>query len=151
MLPAKPSQMSQRVDLDGLPIEMTLHGARVGEVAYTVGVLRLPDDTPATRERVLAALRQSMVSNIRGTVSNTTQVSVRIDDAQGQRSGSQPAQQIEVSGRMRDAPAAMTARFLGRGDHVWQVMVLAPQPAQQRAGHAESVALFLDGFVLINR
>ncbi len=151
MLPAKPDQMSRRIQLDGLAIDMTLHGARVNEVAYTVGVLQLPDDNPATRERVLAALRQSMMANIGGTEQRAVPVMVRVEDPSGQRGIPVPAQEVEIHGRMRDQPAVMSARFLAQGRQAWQVMVLAPSAAQARAAHAESVTQFLDGFVLIAR
>lgn len=149
MLPAKPAQMSRSVSLDGLAIEMTLNGARVNEVAYTVGVLKLPDDDTATRERVLAALRLSMAANIGGSEQRAVPVKVQVEDAAGQRRAPMPALEVEVHGRMRDQPAVMTARFLAQGRQAWQIMVLAPAAAQARPGHAESVAQFLDGFVLI--
>ena len=149
MLPAKPAQMSRSVSLDGLAIEMTLHGARVHEVAYTVGVLKLPDDDAATRERVLAALRHSMAANIGGSEQGAVPVMVQVEDAAGQRRAPMPALEVEVHGRMRDQAAVMTARFLAQGRQAWQIMVLAPAAAQARPGHAESVTQFLDGFVLI--
>lgn len=151
MLPARPASMSQQVALDGLPIDMSLHGARIDETSYTVGVLRLPDETPATRERVMAALRQSMVANIAGTESAPASVNVRTEDGSGQRVGQETALQIQARGQMRKQPAVLTARFVARGDRLWQAMVLAPESASRKSGHEESVAQFFEGFVLIVR
>jgi len=151
MLPAKPASMTRQVALEGLAIEMSLHGARIDETSYTVGVLRLPDDSPGTRERVLAALRTSMVANIAGTEAAARQVQVRIEDGAGQRAGHTTALQVQVRGQMRNQPAVMDARLVAQGNRLWQAMVLAPESASKRAGHEESVAQFLDGFVLLVR
>lgn len=151
MLPARPASMTRQVALEGLAVEMSLHGARIDETSYTVGVLRLPDNTPATRDKVLAALRQSMVANIAGTESASSAVPVRVDDGAGQRRGEASALQVQARGTMRKQPAVLSARLVAQEDRIWQVMVLAPESAARRAGHEESVALFLDGFVLIAR
>lgn len=156
MLPAKPASMTRQVALEGLAIEMSLHGARIDDASYTVGVLSLPDDTPATRERVLAALRQSMVANIAGTEVATTEVRVPLEYGAGPRTGATPVQstpglQIRVRGQMRNLPAVMDARLVVRGNRIWQAMVLAPESAARRPGHDDSVVQFLDGFVLIAR
>lgn len=151
MLPARPASMTRQVALEGLAIEMSLHGARIDETSYTVGVLRLPDPTPAIRERVLGALRQSMVANIAGTETASSSVQVRVEDSAGQRRGHAPALQVQARGAMRKQPAVLSARFIAQDDRVWQVLVLAPESAAKRAGHDESVQQFLDGFVLIAR
>lgn len=151
MLPARPASMSQQVALDGIAIEMTLHGARVDDTSYTVGVLRLPDETPATRDRVLAALRQSMVANIAGTESASDSVQVRTEEGSGPQIGRLEGLQIKARGMMRKQPAVLTARFVARGDRIWQAMVLTPEAASQKREHDDSVAQFLDGFVLIVR
>ena len=151
MLPARPASMTRQVALEGLAIEMSLHGARIDETSYTVGVLRLPDNTPATRDQVLAALRQSMVANIGGTESASSSVQVRVEDGSGQRRGTAPALQVQARGTMRKQPAVLSARFVAQEERIWQVMVLAPESAARRAGYEDSLTQFLDGFVLIAR
>lgn len=142
MLPARPAQMTRAIELDGLRVDMTMHGAQARGVAYTVATAKLPDDTEATRERALAVMRVAMVRNIGGTERGSRPVAVALVDAGGTPAGTAPGVEIEAAGRMRDGDAVLLARFVGRGTRVWQAVVLGPAPDREQA------AVFLESLKL---
>lgn len=133
MLPAKPARMTRPINLDGLRIDMTMIGAEVRGIAYTVGAIELPDDADATRERALAAMRVAMVRNIGGTERAARPVAVaRIDPGGGAR-GTIAGVEIEAGGRMREREVTLIARFVGVGRHAWQAVVLGDRPERELA------------------
>lgn len=133
LMPDKPASMTRRIQLEGLDLEMTMHGARVKDVAYTVGTVTLPDATQATREQVLAAMRRAMVGNIGGTERAAVPVAISRIDASGARIGEAPGLQIEATGRMRESDAVLLARFVAVDDRAWQAVVLGPRPDREPA------------------
>ncbi|MCA3181886.1 MAG: hypothetical protein ACK50I_04410 [Burkholderiales bacterium] len=145
MLPAKPATMTRAINLDGLALEMTMHGAQAREVAYTVGTAVLPDASAATRERALAAMRTAMIRNIGGTERASRAVRVALVDAAGQGTDTVAGLEVEAVGRMRDRDATLIARFVGVGGRVWQAVVLGPAPDREQA------ALFLGSLKLVRR
>jgi hypothetical protein len=143
MLPAKPARLSRSINLEGLSLEMTMLGAQAREVAYTVGVVTLPEDSEAMRARALASMRAAMVRNIGGTVSAERAVQVVRVDLGGQRTGTEAGVEIEAAGRMREREATLIARFVAVGTQAWQAVVLGPRPDR------ESAALFLESLKLM--
>jgi hypothetical protein len=133
MLPAKPARLTRAINLDGLRIDMTMIGAEVRGVSYTVGAIELPDDADATRERALAAMRVAMVRNIGGAERASRSVTVaRIDPGGGAR-GTIGGVEIEAGGRMRDREVTLLGRFVGVGRHAWQAVVLGDRPERELA------------------
>jgi hypothetical protein len=143
MLPAKPARMVRAINLEGLSLEMTMVGAQVREIAYTVGTVVLPEDSDAMRARALASMRAAMVRNIGGTVGAERAVQVLRVDMGGQRTGSASAVEIEAGGRMRDREATLIARFVAVGAQAWQAVVLGARPER------EAAALFLESLKLM--
>ena len=143
MLPAKPARLSRSINLEGLSLEMTMLGAQAREVAYTVGVVTLPEDAEAMRARALASMRAAMVRNIGGTVGAERAVQVVRVDLGGQRTGTEAGVEIEAAGRMREREATLIARFVAVGTQAWQAVVLGPRPDR------ESAALFLESLKLM--
>jgi hypothetical protein len=137
--------MTRAINLDGLALEMTMHGAQAREVAYTVGTVVLPDASAATRERVLAAMRIAMVRNIGGAERASRPVEVARVDPSGQRIGVVAATEVEADGRMRDRDATLIARFVAVDGRAWQAVVLGAAPEREQA------ALFLESLKLVRR
>jgi len=133
MLPARPAQLTRPINLEGLKLDMAMQGAQAGGVAYTVGAIRLPDNTAATRDRALASMRTAMVHNIGGTERSSRPVTVTVVDAGGRTVGSAAGVEVEAAGRMRDGEAVLLARFVGSGARVWQAVVLGPAPDREQA------------------
>ncbi|MGE0804017.1 MAG: hypothetical protein AB7L76_00585 [Burkholderiaceae bacterium] len=143
MLPGKPASMSRPIDLDGLPVTMTMTGARVDDIAFTVGAVHLPDALPATREKAVAAMRTAMARNIAGRETAQAEVDVTVLDSGGRSVARHPALRVQISGSTREQPAQMAAEFVARGDRAWQVVVVGP------ALPAEQAQLFLDSFRIV--
>ncbi len=143
MLPARPARMTRPIDLDGLALDMTMHGAQAAGIAYTVGAVVLPDASAATRERALAAMRTAMIRNIGGTERASRTVRVARVDPSGQRTGTVEGLEVEADGRMRDRAATLIARFVGLDARAWQAVVLGPSPDREHA------ALFLESLKLV--
>ena len=140
MMPAKPERMSLPIDLDGIPVSMTMRGARVGDVAFTVAAAALPEDSPVLRERAIAAMRSSMVRNIAGRELVAEALPVPVVDDGGRPSGSAPGWRIEATGHAGDREVGMHAVFAARGGRAWQAVVVGPSPDREQA------RTFLDGF-----
>jgi hypothetical protein len=145
MLPGKPATLTRSVNLDGLAVEMTLQGARVGELSYTVGAVKLPDGQAATRERALAAMQSAMVRNIGGSPKAVREVAIALVDASGARVGSVPGVEVEASGRMRDTEVTLLARFASFDGRAWQAVVLGPKPDPEQS------AVFMESFRVVKR
>jgi hypothetical protein len=138
MMPARPASMTQPVNLNGISADMTLHGARVRDVAFTVGSARLPDALPERREHAVAAMRTAMVRNIGGTEQSSRPVSITVVNAAGVAQGTIAGVEVQANGKMRDTEVVLLARFAADGDRAWQAVVLGPRPDREQA------ALFLE-------
>lgn len=143
MLPDKPATASRRIDLDGLPVTMTMTGARVGETTFTVGAVVLPDAAAATRDKATAAMRLAMVRNIGGRESAHAEVALPVLDAGGREVARQRAVRIDAEGQVGERPMHMAAQFAARGDHAWQVVVMG------READPEHASQFLDSFRIV--
>jgi hypothetical protein len=142
LLPAKPASMTRRIELDGLSLDMTMHGAKVRDTAYTVGVINLPDSSEATQSKAIAAMQAAMVRNISGTERANRPVSVTRVDASGARVDAVPGNEIEAIGRMGEREARLLARFVAVDGRAWQVVALGPDTDREQAEQfIESVRL----------
>lgn len=142
-LPAKPAKLTRPINLEGLKLDMTMHGAQVREVAYTVGTVVLPSADDAMRERALASMQTAMVRNIGATVRASRPVQLARVDAAGQRIGAAPGIEIEALGTMRGREALLIARFVAIGAQAWQAVVLGERVDREHA------ALFLESLKLV--
>lgn len=145
LLPGKPAQMSRPIDLDGLAVEMSMRGARVGEQAFTLAWVDLPDDTAASRERALTAMTTGMLRNIGAEEGNRSERQVPLLDAGGMRKGSIAALAVDARGEQPAAGTRMQAIFVARGERAWQLVVIG-NPLD-----GEAVQTFLDSFALYER
>ena len=149
-LPARPATMTRRIHLEGLEVEMTMHGARVGERAFTVALVPLPaPDVEAagmTPERILAAMREQMLRNIGAPPSSPTQaVPVRLVDADGREVGKTQLQAVNVRGTGTHANLELYGRFGLFQGHALQIVGIGPQLDRQQTEH------FLDSLRLVQR
>ncbi|UCE32652.1 MAG: hypothetical protein JSW68_07130 [Burkholderiales bacterium] len=133
MLPGKPATMTRRIDLDGMPVEMSMHGAKVRDTSFTVAMAGLSDASGATGARAMAAMRAAMTRNIQGRELASGMTQVELVDASGAARGIVPALWIEVAGMMRERPASMLARFSVLGDRAYQWVVLGYEIDREQA------------------
>ena len=127
MLPGKPASMSRRINLDGLEVPMSMQGAKVGDTAFTVAVADLPDASPATRERALAAMRAGMLRNVGANgAGDVAAAVVPIGDAQGKALGAGQAVIVRAHGAGPAPPLSIAAGFTAQGARAWQWVALGP-------------------------
>lgn len=131
LLPAKPAKMTRTIHLEALKVEMTMIGAQVREVAYTVGGIALGQPDEVAMRQALAAMRAAMVRNIAGTEQASRPVRIARTDAAGAVRGHLDGVEIEALGRMREREARLLARFVGVPGFVWQAVVLGERPEPQ--------------------
>jgi len=144
MLPGKPSSLTQRVRLDGLDLPMSMTGAKVEGVAFTVACAALPDAQADTRERVLAAMRSGMVRNLAGTEERAEAVEIALIDAAGTPRGRVPGLRVRVAGTVQSRPAGMLAIFVGEGSRACQAVAVGESlPDEEARQFADSLRLIV--------
>lgn len=143
MMPARPARMTRPIDLDGLKVSMTMQGAQVEDLTFTIGEVVLPDAEAETRERAVSAMRTAMVRNIGASEAQAQEVAVPVVDSTGRVVSAAPGWRVEASGRAYERPAVLIAIFTSRGDRAWQAVVLGPEPDR---GQAQQ---FFEGFRLV--
>lgn len=121
-LPAKPASHTREINLDGIPVAMTMTAAEVDDVTFAVGAAELPDAAQAPK--ALAAMKTALVRNIGGTI-------------RSEKAGTAPASiDIEASGppapNSAGQPRLLLARFLSRGKYIYQVVVVGSEKAVSR-------------------
>lgn len=124
-LPAKPATHTRAIDLDGIPVKMSMSGAEVDDVTFAVGAATLADATQAPK--ALQAMKTALVRNIAGTikhekVSPPSAVPSTIDiEASGPPGGNTDGQ-----------PRLLLARFVARDQYIYQVIIVGKESAVSR-------------------
>lgn len=146
MLPGKPSMLTQRVSLDGLELPMTMAGAKVDEIPFTVACATLPDELAPTRERVRAAMRAGMVRNIAGTEESAREVKVALIDAAGVARGQVDGLRLVVAGKVQGRAVQMQALFVAQGRRACQAVTVGEHlPAEEARQFLDSLRLIVAG------
>lgn len=143
MLPGKPSEMTRRIDLDGLALDMTMRGAQAGGASFVVGSVRLPDALPQTQQRAIAAMRTAMVRNIAGSETAFKATTVPVLDAGGKAVAQAVAMRIEAQGSVKGKPMSMVAMFVALQDRAWQAVAVGERVEPEQA------ATFVDSLRLL--
>lgn len=153
MLPDKPASLTQRIQLDGRELVMTMTGAKADDFSFTVACAALPDapGTPpealaASRAAVLAAMRAGMLQNIGLPSGASDAVEVPIVDGAGATRGQVAGVRVNVQGRVQGRAVQMQALFVGEGRRACQAVALgAGLPADEARTFLESVRLVVSG------
>lgn len=143
MLPGKPTSMTQRIRLSDLDLVMTMTGALVDDMPFTVACATLPDDQAATRERVLEAMRAGMLRNIAAGEPRTEPVTLRHVDAQGKTIADSQGVRVAASGAAQGRPMRMVAVFAGHAKRACQAVALGGALPEEEA------RIFVDSFRFI--
>lgn len=133
MLPAKPASHTREIDLDGIPVSMTMTAAEVDDVTFAVGAAALPD--PAQASKALNAMKTALVRNIGGKITR--------EESEG--SATIPTTiEIEASGPpgRNGQPHLLFARFVAKDKYVYQVVAVGSEKSISR----EAVDTFLASF-----
>jgi hypothetical protein len=149
-LPSRPATMTRRIHLEGLEVQMTMQGAKVGERSFTVATVPLPaPDAEAagmTPERMLTAMREQMLRNIGAAPTTPTQaVTVRLVDADGREVGKTQLQAVSARGTGKYSDIELRGRFGLWQGHALQIVGVGPQLDPQQTEY------FLDSLRLVRR
>lgn len=151
MLPAKPSSMTRKINLDGNDVSMRMHGALVNENSFTAAWVELDetdiaiDDRPAFRAKTLKAMQTGMTRNIAGTIESSEVRNVRLIDESSRPIGQVPGELLVVRGTARGAATTLHGLFVGFGARVYQFVVIGSQvPDAQLKTFIESIQLRID-------
>jgi hypothetical protein len=139
-LPTKPTTVSRKIDLNGTPVTMTMVASEVDGVTFAIGSAELPDATQA--QLSLAAMKTAMVNNINGTIKQEKVLTI---PQSMNAPGTVAVTEIEASGAMANGQTRILhARFLARGNHVFQLVAMGPEKSLGR----DLVATFFSSFKL---
>lgn len=133
LFPDKPATAQRMVNLDGLPVLMTMTAAEVDGTTFAVGTAELPRaDAAAT---ALQAMKTALVNNIHGnitkTASSSSKENLRLDvDAHGRSTAG--------------TPLLLSGHFVARDRYVYQVIVIGKEKKLAR----ENIDMFLGAFRL---
>ncbi|TWI63731.1 hypothetical protein IP91_03703 [Pseudoduganella lurida] len=123
LFPAKPSLQTRAVDLDGQQVRMTMAAAEIDGTMFAVGSAELAD--AARAQAAVDAMKTAMLRNIGSTTATEKARDGEMD--------------VEAHGASSGRALQLHGRFLARGKHVFQAVVIGPDQGVD----AEQVDMFL--------
>jgi hypothetical protein len=120
-LPSKPTTLSRQIDLNGVPVTMTMTASAVDGVTFAVGTAELPDATQA--QVSLNAMKTALVNNISGTISQEKMSTMAHGVAAGQLAVMEVDAQGPASAATNGQTRVMFARFVAKDKRVYQLGV----------------------------
>lgn len=142
MFPGKPSTAERAIRIDGMDVRMKMQATQAGGHSFAVGVIQLPSDNDALRERMLAAMRAQMARNIGATDTQLLPIGVLVVSNSAvvyPRLGG-----LNLIARGTGNPNVLSGGFVARGSRAFQWVVIGRDP------DPEIVRTFIDGFRLID-
>jgi hypothetical protein len=133
MFPDKPAVHKRRIDVGGLPVEMTMTAADVNGTTFAVGSAEAPDAEKA--QAALGAMKTALVRNIGATITKEKASSAASANAAG--SNQSAAIDIEATGAQNGTPMKLVGHFEARNKRFYQVIVmgkakdLSPEQTEQ--------------------
>src|SRR5690606_8454279 len=101
------------INLDGAPVTMTMTGAEVDEVSFTIASIDLGDPTRA--QQALSAMKTALVRNIGGEV---------VGEKLSAPAPGTTMLELEARGPLPNSgERLLLARFVARGNHAYQMLV----------------------------
>ncbi|CAG9175356.1 hypothetical protein CURE108131_15530 [Cupriavidus respiraculi] len=148
LYPGKPTSAGRDVAIAGRRLPMTMEAARVGETLFAVGVVTLPSDDPAQRREALEAMQAGLLANLGGAATEPVQTRAVTIMSAAQPAVPLPGVELRVAAvsAQDNSPRRMTARLVGTGTRVYQVVVLEAGDAARDHRQAEQIEQFLTGF-----
>jgi hypothetical protein len=135
LFPAKPASNARAVSLNGAQVSMTLTAARAKGYSFAVSSAVLPD--AAAAQTALIAMKAALVSNLGG--------SLRHERWLAAAPGKAPILELEAvaaPATAREPGRLLVARFIARGNFVYQAVVLGPDQDVPR----EEIEMFFASF-----
>lgn len=121
LFPAKPDTHARAINLDGAQVTMTMTGAEIDGVSFTVASIDLGDPTRA--QQAIGAMKTALVRNIDGQI---------VSEQLSAPAPGTTLLELEARGPLpKGGERLLLARFFARENHAYQMLVV---------GHAEAVS-----------
>ncbi len=141
MFPDKPAVHKRKIDIDGMPVEMTMTAVDVDGTTYAVGSAEAPDAAKA--QAALSAMKTALVRNIGATV---TSEKVTAGATAGSAGSTQRSSiDIEAAGVQNGTPMKLVGHFESRDKRFYQVIVMGKEKAMSQ----ERTDQFISSFKLL--
>ncbi|AIY39787.1 hypothetical protein LT85_0627 [Collimonas arenae] len=136
LLPTKPSTFARPIDLDGMPLTMTMTASKVDDTVFAVGSATVPDAAKA--QTALIAMKTALVKNINGTVRSEKSTA-----AASSTQGLSASIDIEAVGKTPGGKdEVLFGHFVSKDKEIYQVIVMGPEKEISR----ENVDTFIGSF-----
>ncbi|MES2760487.1 MAG: hypothetical protein V4693_24200 [Pseudomonadota bacterium] len=141
MFPEKPDVHKRKIDINGLPVEMTMTAVDIDGTTFAVGSAEAPDAAKA--QAALDAMKTALVRNIGAKV---TKEKASAAATAGPAGSTQRATiDIEATGVRNGAPMKLVGHFEARDKRFYQVIVMG----KEKAMGPEQVDQFISSFKLL--
>ena len=138
LFPGKPATYSRSIDLDGVPVSMTMTASEVDGATFAIGTAQLPDAAKA--QAALLSMKTALINNIGATV--RSEKAATAASATSASSSRKASIQVEAIGSRNGTPMLLVGRFIAQDKRIFQVIVLGKEKHLAR----ENVDMFLDSF-----
>ena len=110
LMPAKAESLSKKIQLADTSLDMIMTATEVDGLSFAVGSAKLADASKATD--ILAAMQNGMIRNIHGEILEPAATANGV---------------MKVQGHVGSGDISMAARFVTRGNWVYQIIIVGPQ------------------------
>jgi hypothetical protein len=141
MFPDKPAVHKRRIDVGGMPVEMTMTAVDIDGTTFAVGSAEAPDAEKA--QAALGAMKAALVRNIGATI--TKEKTAAAANAGGAGSSQSASIDIEASGVRNGTPMKLVGHFESRNKRFYQVIVMGKAQTMS----AEQTDQFISSFKLL--
>jgi hypothetical protein len=141
MFPDKPAVHKRKIDIDGMPVEMTMTAVDVDGITYAVGSAEAPDAGRA--HAALGAMKTALVRNIGAAV--TKEKATVAATAGGAGNSQRSSLDIEAAGVQNGSPMKLVGHFEARDKRFYQVIVMG----KEKAMSPERTDQFISSFKLL--
>ena len=135
LFPGKPATYTRSIDLDGVPVSMTMTASEVDGATFAIGTAQLPDAAKA--QAALLAMKTALIKNIAASVKSEKV-------AMATSTTSTSSIQVEANGTRNGVPILLVGRFIAQDKRIYQVVVVGKEKQISR----ENVDMFMDSFKL---
>ncbi len=122
LMPGKPATMSREIRLGPQTVTMNMTAAQIGHVNFAVGAAKLTDAAGA--QTMLVTMKQGLLLNLAG---HLTHEKISAASSDGKMTLTDEFDAISSSADSSGTPVRMTGKLVGRGDWVFQVLVVGPE------------------------
>ena len=126
LMPAKPESFTQPVQLGESKLNMTMTATEVDHLSFAVGSAKVSNQSSTAA--ILTAMQQGMINNIHGQIIEAPTTSGGV---------------MRIAGRHGETEVIMAARFIARGDWVYQLVMMGPPQKMS----PEIIETFMNSFV----